>query len=147
MKAAIFTVICFFALTAGCTRTVHVPHVSYYREVDTITQTIADSSVIKALIECDENNRVILRELSETKGEAASQQLYIDNGQIKIVTRWQTEYIDRVREIHDTVTVIEAREVTKTVKHVPKFFLWCFGIALISAGYTVLRILRHLKIP
>lgn len=98
--------------------------------------------MIRALFECDSNNRVILRELTETKGKMASQDVNIADGKIEVVTRWQTKYIDRIREVHDTATVVQVQEVVKTVKHVPQFFWWCFGIALVAVGWIARKIIK-----
>lgn len=127
---------------SACTRTVYEPVVKSEKIIDTVTQTVSDSAVLRALFECDSLGNVRLKELYDAKGKMADMQTHLKDGELKVVTKWQTKYIDRVREVHDTTTVVEVREVTKVVKHVPKFFWWCFGIAVVSVclgGWTLWR--------
>lgn len=120
------------SVLVSCTRTIYQPVVKSEKIVDTVTQTVSDSAVLRALFECDSLGNVRLRELYDAKGKMADMQTQLKDGELRVVTKWQTKYIDRVREVHDTTTLVEVREVTKVVKHVPKFFWWCFGIAVVS---------------
>lgn len=135
-----FFIVCLWLVS--CTRTIYEPVVKSEKIVDTVTQTVSDSAVLRALFECDSLGNVRLRELYDAKGKMADMQTQLKDGELKVVTKWQTKYIDRVREVHDTTTLVEVREVTKVVKHVPKFFWWCFGIAVASVflgGWTLWR--------
>lgn len=136
-------VIPMFFIMTGCTRAVYTPIVHTERVVDTVTQQVEDSLTIRALFECDSLGRVVLRELTETKGRLASHQMSVQNGEVKVVTRWQTKYIDRIREVHDTTTVVELKEVVREVAHVPKFFWWCFGISAATALVLCWRAVRR----
>ncbi|SUE33804.1 Uncharacterised protein [Rikenella microfusus] len=126
----------------SCTRTVYEPAVRSEKIVDTLVRPVADSAVLRALFECDSLGNVRLAELHDAKGRMAEMETQLRDGELKVVTRWRTKYVDRVREVHDTATVVEVREVTKVVRHVPKFFWWCFGIAAAAvcwAGWKLWR--------
>lgn len=129
LKKYVVFLVSWIPVLASCTRTVYEPAVRSEKIVDTVTQTVSDSAVLRALFECDSLGQVRLRELYDAKGKMADMQTRLRDGELQVVTRWQTRYVDRVREVHDTTTVVELREVTKVVKHVPQFFWWCFGIA------------------
>jgi hypothetical protein len=121
-------------------RTVYVPIRSHETVIDTVTAALPDSTLFRALFECDSNNRVILRQLSEYKGKQADQAVNIDGGRIEVVTRWQTKYIDRIHEMRDTVTIVEARPAVKPERHIPRFFRWCFGVALGTVLFVVSKL-------
>lgn len=141
---AIVSILC-MALISGCTRTIYTPVVRTEKIVDTLVQQIADSAALHALFECDSNNRVIMRALSETKGATATQDVSFSDGELRVETRWKTKYVDRIHQVHDTTTVVEVREVVRTEKHVPTFFWWCFAVALITAGWGVVKIIRRFR--
>lgn len=137
-----FFLVFWTSVLVSCTRTIYEPVVRSEKIVDTVTQTVSDSAVLRALFECDSLGNVRLRELYDAKGKMADMQTQLKDGELKVVTKWQTKYIDRVREVRDTTTLVEVREVTKVVKHVPKFFWWCFGMAVVSVclgGWTLWR--------
>ncbi len=128
------------ALRSARAATVAVPGSSTERLVDTLVQQVADSSVLRALFECDSLGQVRLRELHEVRGEMAAQQLAFEDGRLEVITRWRTRVVDRIHEVRDTVTVIELRDVVREVRHVPQFFWWCFGIALAAVGWVAVRL-------
>lgn len=129
-------------LLASCTRTIYEPAVRSEKIVDTILRTVPDSAVLRALFECDSLGNVRLTELYDAKGKMAAMETQLKGGELTVVTKWQIRYVDRVREVHDTTTVVEVREVTRVVKHVPKFFWWCFGIALAAVCFGGWRLVR-----
>ncbi len=132
-------------MAAGCTRTVYVPVRSHETVVDTVTATLPDSALFRALFECDSNNRVILRRLFEYKGKNANQDIRVDGGRVEVTTRWQTKYVDRIREVRDTVTIVKSPPAAKAERYVPRFFWWCFGIALgtaLFAGFRIVTVFR-----
>lgn len=134
-------------LVGSCTKTIYVPAKSSTVIIDTVVKQVADSAVVRALFECDSNNRVVLRELYEARGEQASGSVEVDSsGSIEVVTRWRTEYIDRIKEVRDTTTVVEIREIERVVKHVPRFFWYCFGFsALVVVGLGV-KLYMYIKL-
>lgn len=142
MKKLVFSALIFCLIFSGCTRTVYEPVVKSHTLINTVTQTLTDSTVLRALFECDSLGNVQLKELYDTKGKMAEMQTQLKGGELKVVTRWQTKYIDRVREVRDTTTVVQIQEVTKVVKHVPRFFWWCFGIALFAVGFGGWKLFR-----
>lgn len=120
-------------LLAACTRTVYTPVYSEKVVVDTVVREVQDSSVVKALLECDSSGRVLISTINHLHGELANSKVEIDTtGRVEVVTRWRTKYVERVKEVRDTTTVVEIREVERVVKVIPRFFWWCFGIALTS---------------
>lgn len=126
----------------ACTKTIYVPTRSSTTIVDTVVSQAADSAVIRALFECDSNNRVVLRALQEAHSQNASGSLDLDtSGRVEVVTRWRTQYIERIKEVRDTTTVVEVREVVKTVKHVPRFFWGCFAFSVLAVGAIVVKLL------
>lgn len=140
MKSVILTIM--FFTTVGCTRTIYTPQVRTQKVVDTLVQQVADSATIRALFECDSAGRVVLRELQETKGRMAAHEMSIVDGEVRVVTRWQTKYVDRVTELHDTTTVVEVREVVRVERHVPRFFWWCFAVAAGTGLWSLWRVAR-----
>lgn len=137
-----FILVLWALLNTSCTRTIYEPMVKSEKIIDTVTCMVTDSAVLRALFDCDSLGNVHLRELHDAKGRMADMETQLSDGELKVVTRWQTKYVDRIREVHDTTTVVEVREVTKLVKYVPRFFWWCFGIAVVSVcvgGWTLWR--------
>lgn len=133
-------------LLFSCTHKVYVPTHSSFTVVDTVVRQVADSAVVRALFECDSNNRVVLRELYQARSEQAAGSLDIDSsGRVEVITRWRTQYIDRVKEVRDTTTVVEYREVVKTVKYVPRFFWYCFAVAMAAVGYLGFRLVLSMR--
>lgn len=130
------------ALIFSCTRTVYVPTVRSERVVDTLVRTESDSAVLQALFACDSVGNVRLEELHDAKGRLAEMATELRNGSLRVVTRWQTKYVDRIREVHDTTTVVEVRETVREVRHVPRFFWWCFAVALGSVLWVGWRLWR-----
>lgn len=131
-------------LTVGCSKKyIPVTSVRVEKTIDTITRVAPDSATIRALFECDSLGRVRLRELQTYKGKEASQNVEFTDNELKIETRWHTQYIDRVVETHDTIPILEVREITREVKHVPAFFWWCFGIALAAVIWVGWRIIKR----
>ena len=135
MKKQKFRFVVFGSVAAGlllssCARTVYVPAVRSERVVDTLTRTMADSAVLRALFACDSLGHVRLAELHDAKGRMAEMEMQLREGELQVVTRWQTRYVDRIREVHDTTTVVEVREVVRIERHVPRFFRICFVVAL-----------------
>lgn len=116
----------------SCARTVYVPAVRTERVIDTLTRTVADSAVLRALFACDSAGHVRLQELHDAKGRMAEMEMQLQGGELQVVTRWQTKYVDRIREVHDTTTVVEFRETVRVVRHVPRFFWVCFAVALLA---------------
>lgn len=113
--------------------------------IDTVVEIRPDSTLFFALFECDRLNRVRLRELEQRKGATASQDVAFKDGALKIETRWKTQYIDRIKEVHDTttVTIRQTIEVEKIVNRVPVFFWYCFGIAIVAILYLGFKIIRR----
>ena len=62
----------------------------------------------------------------DAKGRMAEMETRLEEGELQVVTRWQTRYVDRVREVHDTVTVVDVQTVVERERYVPRFFWWCF---------------------
>lgn len=132
-------------LSASCTKTIYVPQVSHKLLLDTIVEVVPDSSLVKALLECDSAGEVRIRELQEAKGRMASSQLEIKDNRLTSATRWQTKVVDRIIEIRDTTTVIEYREVVREVKHVPKIYRWSLWIAIATIGAAALKFVMWLR--
>lgn len=129
-------------LIFSCARTVYVPAVRSERVIDTLVRSEGDSAVLQALFACDSVGNVRLQELHDAKGRMAEMETELRNGSLRVVTRWQTKYVDRIREVHDTTTVVEVRETVREVRHVPKFFWWCFAVSLGSVLWVVWRLWR-----
>ena len=128
---------------AACTRTIYEPVVRSERVVDTVMCTVPDSAVLRALFECDSLGNVRLAELHDAKGRMAEMETRMEEGELQVVTRWQTRYVDRVREVHDTVTVVDVQTVVERERYVPRFFWWCFGVALVAVGVGIWRVCRR----
>ncbi len=139
LKAGLVVFLC---IAFGCSKRAYAPaHSTTTIIVDTIVEQVADSSVVRALFECDSNNRVILRDLYQKHSSNGSEELEIDStGRVEIVTRWRTKYVDRIKELRDTVTMVEIREVEKRVRYVPRFFWYCFGFSVLSVGGIILKL-------
>lgn len=129
----------------SCTRTIYEPITRIHKEIDTVTQILSDSSSLYALFECDSLNRVRIKEIETLHGKMANSKLEISNGRVEYKTSWQTKYIDRVKEIRDTITVIEVKEVVREVKHIPKLYKWCMAICIIVLGWGVVKIIIRIK--
>lgn len=145
-KICLFLPIFMISLFFGCTRTIYEPVVKSHVLIDTVMQTVTDSAVLRALFDCDSLGNVRLSELHDAKGKMAQMETRLQDGELKVVTRWQTKYVDRLQQIRDTVTVVEVREVVRTVKHIPKFFWWCFAIALGAAGVGLWKLVRRFSL-
>lgn len=130
----------------SCSKRMYIPVTTTKTIIDTVTKTVPDSSLFMALFECDSLNQVRIKELAQYKGKEATQDVVFKDGALKVETRWRTQYIDRIKEITDTVTVVNEVEVVKQVKHIPTFFWWCFGIALTLILWEVFKLLRKFKI-
>lgn len=137
--------VCLLAVSAGCARTVYVPQTSYRSIVDTVVRQVADSALLEALFECDSAGKVVMRELNEAKGKLAGQEASFSDGRLRVETRWKTEYIDRVVELRDTVTMVRVQTEVVRQRYVPGFFKWCFAVALGGAVYGLWRIIRGLR--
>lgn len=129
-------------LLAACTRTVYVPQVSYHRETDTLLMEVADSSLVRALLECDSNNQVVMRQLTQTSGHDSRQEIAIDSGMMEVKTRWRTKYVERVRELRDTVTVVEVRESVRRERYVPRIYRIAMAVAAASVALAAIRFIR-----
>lgn len=127
----------------ACTRTIYEPVVRSERVVDTVVRTAPDSAVLRALFECDSLGNVRLAELHDAKGRMAEMETRLEEGELQVVTRWQTRYVDRVREVHDTVTVVDVQTVVERERYVPRFFWWCFWVALAAVGVGIWRVVRR----
>lgn len=145
-KITLFIQILMMLLFFGCTRTIYEPVVKSHVLIDTVMQTVTDSAVLRALFDCDSLGNVRLSELHDAKGKMAQMETRLQDGELKVVTRWQTKYVDRLQQIRDTVTVVEVREVVRTVKRVPAFFWWCFGITLGAVGLGLWKLFRRFSL-
>ena len=111
-------------------------------------QLPADSSTIRALMECDENGRVILRWLDIANSKNAEAQLKIDSlGNLiaKMKTKTDTVYLPS-KTIRVTKTVKEPYPVEKPLTKWQQFILR-FGTPIIAiAGlYLVSKIISIIK--
>lgn len=129
----------------SCTKLPTSTGTTYIKEIDTVTNTIMDSSSFRALLDCDEHGKVILRELNDTKGKLANQQIDFKDGEIVIKTKWQTKYIDRYVERKDSTTVTVTKEIKVPVKYVPKFFWICFAITILTVGGIIIKLILKFK--
>lgn len=132
--------LCFCLCLSSCSRIIYEPVVRTQRIVDTLVQQVADSAIFVAMFECDSARRVILRELESVKGATAIQTNEFRDGRLEIQTRWKTKIVDRMVEVHDTVTRVEVREVERIKKVVPTFFWCCFGLTTLVLIYFVSKI-------
>ena len=138
-------VVCLWLL--GCTRTVYEPIRSVERVVDTVVCEVDDSSVLRALVECDSAGRVLLAELSHLHGERAHSRVDIDSsGRVEVVTRWRTRYVDRIKEVRDTITVVEVREIERPVRYVPRLFIYSFVFSVAALSYLGIRLYLRWKV-
>lgn len=144
MRAYIYMLISIITLL-GCTKTIYVPQINREIIIDTLVRVEPDSSVIKALLDCDSTGQVLIRELSTQKGENASSELEVKGNTLTSQTRWKTQVVDRMVEVRDTTTVVEIREVVREVTNIPTFYRWCLGIAIIAVGTGILKIVLWLK--
>lgn len=139
----LFIVALLLAGLTSCTKRLYVPVTSTKTIIDTIVKVQPDSSMFMALFECDSLNRVRIKELEQYKGKEASQNVEFKDNRLTVETRWKTQYIDRIKEVHDTTTVIQEVEVVKTVKHIPTLFWWTFGIAIVAILYLGFKVFRR----
>lgn len=133
------------SLLVGCTRTVYQPVVRTNTVIDTVTRTVGDSAMIRALFECDSAGRVLIRELEQTKGLFADQQMSFDSGRLEVVTKWQTQYIERRVELRDTITLVQTQQIVRREAYVPQFFWWCLAVTVIVIGYGVYRLVKLMR--
>ena len=96
----------FLLLTSCSPKILPVKKDSVYIEKLMPTEIPPDSSTIKALLECDENGRVILRHLEEENSKNVESQLIIDS---------LGNLIANMRTRRDTI-YIPSKEVTKIVE-------------------------------
>lgn len=133
MTKLLFLYFCF--CLSSCSRIIYEPVVRTQRIVDTLVQQVADSTIFVAMFECDSARKVILRELESVKGATAVQTSDFRDGRLEIQTRWKTKIVDRMVEVHDTVTRVQVREVERVKKVVPTFFWCCFGLTILVLIY------------
>ncbi|MEG2479510.1 MAG: hypothetical protein RSA50_04505, partial [Mucinivorans sp.] len=137
----IFSIFLLVAL-CSCTRTIYTPVHTTERIVDTLVRVEPDSSLLRALMECDSNNQVVMRSLDVVKGATAHSQATFHQGQLEVQTRWRTQYIDRVREVRDTVVVVQNRDVVRPVRHIPTLFWITFFLSISLVGFIVWKIVK-----
>ncbi len=129
------------AMLAACTKKVYVPQTRTQIIIDTLLETRADSATIAALLECDSNGMVLVRELNHLKGELAKSQLSIKDNLLESKVKWRTKVVERTIEIRDTITLTKQVEVVKQVKHIPKLYrysLWLvIGVVALGCGRLV----------
>ncbi len=138
-------ILCVFAALVGCTRRVYVPTVSSHTIIDTLVREIRDSAMLDALLECDSLGQVQLKELEILKGEAAASQMSLTENRIKVETRWQTKYVDRLEYVRDTITLVEVQEVVTAEPYIPKFFWGTAIFAALVLGWGVVKLVLRLK--
>lgn len=124
-------------LLTGCTRTLYTPVVSSHTIIDTVVMQTRDSAMLRALFECDSAGNVLLRELNHSKGLLASQDFAFSDNELRVETRWQTKFIDRMVEVRDTVTVVEVREVVRRERYVPAVMWWLVALAAGIVGWKL----------
>lgn len=119
-------------LMTGCTRTLYTPAVQRHTVIDTIVSQVVDSAMVRALFECDSLGNVLMTELHQSKGKLADQHFDFADNELRVETRWQTKFIDRVIELRDTVTVVELKEVVTEKPYIPTLFWCCLAFSLVS---------------
>lgn len=114
--------------------------------IDTLVQTVPDSSILRAYFKCDSNNRVTLAQIHHLQSKNSSNELLIDSlGRIEVKTRWRTQVIERERIIRDTLTKLETINIEKRIPYIPSFLWWVvsslFAITLIL-GCFIFHLIR-----
>ncbi|MFI3294940.1 MAG: hypothetical protein R3Y19_02875 [Rikenellaceae bacterium] len=132
-------------LMLGCTKSVYVPQIHTHIVTDTITRTQPDSTLIRALFECDSLGEVRISEIEQYKGASANQQVDFSSGEIRIETRWRTQYIDRVEMTTDTITVVREVEVVEREPYIPTIFWITFFFAILTVGYLLYLLVRRIR--
>lgn len=120
-------ILLFMAVIFGlfaCARTAYVPQ--------TQVRTEYQERVVRDSVVSYDSIFVLQRERGDTV------YLYVD----------KYRYLYRDKFVRDTVFVLDSipypvvvREI-KEVRHVPRFFRWCFWVVLASAGWRVLKIIK-----
>lgn len=123
----------------GCAKPIYTPVIQRHTIVDTVVELVRDSATLRALFECDSLGNVLLTELKQTKGMMANQSFDFADNELRIETRWQTKFIDRVIEIRDTVTMVEVREVVNEKPYIPTFFWICLGFTIVTIIYLFVK--------
>lgn len=119
-------------------------HRSVERTIDTITKVVADSSVIRALLECDSLGRVKIAKLTQQNSSLQSQFFELLDNQITFKNTSQSEV--RIREVVKTDTVYQTREipvvhtVEKEVNRLTWWQKWAIWIALFYIARTTLKV-------
>lgn len=134
MKKLILLICAVTAINTGCSRKIITPS-NRTTIIDTITKTVADSALIRAVFECDSLNNVRVRELNQYKGDAATQNVDFKDNTLKVETRWKTKYIDRITQIRDTVTITKIQNVDKIVTRIPTLFWCCLAFTCATIVY------------
>lgn len=142
MRAILFILL---FLLASCSRPHYLPQVRSEVRIDTITKVMPDSAMIRALLECDSSGKVLLRELDIVKGEMAETSLSISGNELKSQTRWRTQYIDRIVEIRDTITVVHEVEIVKQVRHIPRVYRWSLWTSIGSILLIIIKLILFIR--
>ena len=155
MKNIVFFLLVCIVFVSGC-RVVQPP-AAPVAKVDSIVYVEklvpvslpADSAYLRAWFECDSNNRVILKQLAESKTKNVASDLSFSPGTIASL-----QY--RAKTVFDTIYVKSTERLTYKEVPVPyavikevhellwwqKLFIWC-GVAFVIL--TILAIYRKIK--
>ena len=134
-------------LSSGCTRktfrSFEKSQLTTTSIIDTLIQTVPDSSVLRAYFKCDSNNKVVLSQIHHLQSKNASNELLIDSlGKVEVKTLWRTQVIDRERIIRDTTIVYKSIDIETRVPYIPSFIWW---IILTLVGTCIILTLLFLR--
>lgn len=106
-------------ILAGCSRKMipvqsQTEHRTTERTIDTVTQIIPDSALIRALLECDSLGRVRIRDLYSENGRLVQLNMQLRDNLLELQARGESQ--QRVRETVRTDTLYKEVEVPVIVK-------------------------------
>lgn len=132
------------SIFSGCTKKIYVPVSRSTTIIDTVTNVVADSSLLYAYFECDSLNNVRIAELSQVKGAMASQEVEFKQNRLKVETKWKTKFVDRVEKRVDTVTIVDIVVQERVVAKIPTFFWITFFGSIFGLVYIFWKISRKI---
>lgn len=120
---------------------------SLEKVTDTIIKVVADSSVIRALLECDSLGRVKIKALKQQNSDLQTQFFELIDNQLTVKNSSKSEV--RVREVVKTDTVINTIEIPvvhEVEKEVNRLRWWQTTLIWVGVASILITILKQTKL-
>lgn len=122
-------------------------HRSVERTIDTITKVVTDSSVIRALLECDSIGRVKITALKQQNSDLQTQFFELVDNQLTVKNSSKSEV--RIREIIKIDTIVQTIEmpvIHEIEKEVIRLRWWQTTLIWVGVASILLTILKQTKL-